>query len=84
MSVENIFSETDIDNDGIPDSTDLCMSEPETINGFEDTDGCPDVIPENESSKESESNNSLLQWTAVIASCITAAGGIAAAKYRKH
>jgi len=34
----------DTDNDGIDDSVDQCINEEETMNGFEDTDGCPDVI----------------------------------------
>lgn len=32
----------DSDLDGIPDSQDKCPLEKETINGFEDDDGCPD------------------------------------------
>lgn len=36
----------DSDNDGIIDSKDQCPQEAENKNGFEDTDGCPDVIPE--------------------------------------
>jgi subtilisin family serine protease len=35
----------DTDSDGIPDSEDSCVTEAETVNGFEDTDGCPDEIP---------------------------------------
>jgi outer membrane protein OmpA-like peptidoglycan-associated protein len=34
--------EADRDHDGIPDSLDACPDEPETYNGFEDEDGCPD------------------------------------------
>ncbi len=37
----------DGDGDGIPDERDQCLTEPETRNGFEDEDGCPDEIPEN-------------------------------------
>lgn len=33
----------DSDGDGIPDHLDKCPNEKETINGFEDEDGCPDV-----------------------------------------
>ena len=33
----------DRDNDGIADRQDKCVAEPETKNGFEDEDGCPDV-----------------------------------------
>lgn len=43
----------DRDGDGIPDSVDKCPDEPETFNGFQDDDGCPDrgqvVITESES-----------------------------------
>jgi len=33
----------DRDNDGIADRADKCPTEPETKNGFEDEDGCPDI-----------------------------------------
>jgi OmpA-OmpF porin, OOP family len=36
----------DRDHDGIPDHLDACPDQPETENGFEDEDGCPDEIPE--------------------------------------
>jgi outer membrane protein OmpA-like peptidoglycan-associated protein len=36
----------DTDKDGILDDKDKCVKEPETKNGFEDADGCPDTIPE--------------------------------------
>jgi OOP family OmpA-OmpF porin len=35
----------DKDKDGIPDGVDKCIDRPETDNGFEDEDGCPDEIP---------------------------------------
>src|SRR5690606_9202356 len=35
----------DSDNDGIDDLKDACPASPETINGYEDTDGCPDTAP---------------------------------------
>jgi outer membrane protein OmpA-like peptidoglycan-associated protein len=35
----------DADLDGIPDATDSCPTEPETVNLYKDTDGCPDDIP---------------------------------------
>ncbi|HMA91549.1 MAG TPA: OmpA family protein, partial [Polyangiaceae bacterium] len=38
--------EKDTDADGIVDAKDKCPKEAETQNGFEDSDGCPDVIPE--------------------------------------
>jgi len=36
----------DTDGDGIFDDKDKCPKEPETRNGFEDQDGCPDTVPE--------------------------------------
>ena len=35
----------DTDGDGIPDSIDKCPNEPETVNGYQDDDGCPDELP---------------------------------------
>jgi OOP family OmpA-OmpF porin len=35
----------DTDGDGILDDKDKCPKEPETKNGYEDDDGCPDTIP---------------------------------------
>ena len=35
----------DSDNDGILDRKDKCPNEPETANGFDDLDGCPDEVP---------------------------------------
>jgi outer membrane protein OmpA-like peptidoglycan-associated protein len=35
----------DRDGDGIADAKDKCPSEPETFNGFQDDDGCPDQVP---------------------------------------
>ncbi len=36
----------DQDGDSIPDADDKCVDQAETVNGFEDTDGCPDTIPD--------------------------------------
>ncbi len=36
----------DSDGDGIPDKLDKCPTQPETKNGYQDDDGCPDEIPE--------------------------------------
>ncbi len=36
----------DQDRDGIVDDRDECIDRPETDNGFEDEDGCPDELPE--------------------------------------
>ncbi|MBN2359161.1 MAG: OmpA family protein [Deltaproteobacteria bacterium] len=35
----------DTDQDGIPDNLDRCVNDPETINGIDDEDGCPDHGP---------------------------------------
>jgi len=35
----------DTDNDTISDTNDGCINQPETVNGYQDTDGCPDVLP---------------------------------------
>ena len=36
----------DTDGDGIPNRDDKCPDQPETRNGFQDLDGCPDELPE--------------------------------------
>ncbi|HTE53404.1 MAG TPA: OmpA family protein [Kofleriaceae bacterium] len=36
----------DKDGDGINDSGDRCPTEAETVNGVDDTDGCPDELPD--------------------------------------
>ena len=41
----NKFIPKDTDGDGISDSIDQCPTQPETVNGYQDTDGCPDVVP---------------------------------------
>ncbi|MFC7045611.1 thrombospondin type 3 repeat-containing protein [Halobacteriaceae archaeon GCM10025711] len=35
---------TDYDGDGVNDSSDACPTRAETTNGFQDGDGCPDVV----------------------------------------
>ena len=35
----------DSDGDGINDDSDSCPSQAETINGYQDSDGCPDTVP---------------------------------------
>ena len=35
----------DTDGDNILDDVDQCINEPETVNQFEDSDGCPDTVP---------------------------------------
>lgn len=42
--VEQTVTPSDYDGDTIPDSTDRCPTRPEEQNGFQDLDGCPDVI----------------------------------------
>jgi OmpA-OmpF porin, OOP family len=34
---------SDADGDGIPDEADKCPDQPETFNGYEDEDGCPEL-----------------------------------------
>ncbi|MCB9554577.1 MAG: OmpA family protein [Deltaproteobacteria bacterium] len=36
----------DSDGDGLTDDKDKCPQEPETKNGYEDEDGCPDTLPQ--------------------------------------
>ena len=40
-----VNSGKDSDKDGIPDSKDACPTQKETVNGYQDTDGCPDTVP---------------------------------------
>lgn len=35
----------DSDDDGVPNAVDECVKQPETQNGYEDEDGCPDEVP---------------------------------------
>jgi outer membrane protein OmpA-like peptidoglycan-associated protein len=37
--------DTDTDKDGVPDRLDKCPNEAETMNGYQDLDGCPDELP---------------------------------------
>lgn len=41
-------SDSDQDHDGIPDSRDACPPLPEDLDGFQDTDGCPDPDNDND------------------------------------
>ena len=43
--IQNVSAPKDTDKDGIPDSSDSCPTQAETVNGYQDTDGCPDVVP---------------------------------------
>jgi len=38
-------ADIDTDGDGIFDLSDACINQPETVNGFQDEDGCPDTVP---------------------------------------
>jgi outer membrane protein OmpA-like peptidoglycan-associated protein len=38
----------DQDGDGIVDKDDKCIDQAETVNTFEDTDGCPDTVPDSD------------------------------------
>jgi hypothetical protein len=46
--VDQVVSErqapADYDGDGINDSADRCPTRQESVNGFQDLDGCPDVV----------------------------------------
>lgn len=42
----------DSDFDGIQDSSDICPTQPETKNGYQDTDGCPDTKPKLDSDSD--------------------------------
>ena len=44
QTVTTRHAPVDYDGDGIDDSTDRCPTRPETTNGFQDSDGCPDVV----------------------------------------
>ncbi len=41
----DVLDPPDTDGDGILDPDDSCVDEPETVNGYQDSDGCPDVPP---------------------------------------
>jgi hypothetical protein len=43
-TVDGRQSPGDYDGDGIDDGADRCPTRPETENGFQDGDGCPDVV----------------------------------------
>jgi outer membrane protein OmpA-like peptidoglycan-associated protein len=46
----------DADNDGVTGEADLCPNEPETLNGFQDSDGCPDLVAAQAPATESDSD----------------------------
>ena len=43
--IQALLPSWDRDGDGVVDSRDKCPSAPETKNGFQDADGCPDQLP---------------------------------------
>ena len=45
MEIPPTTQGSDSDDDGILDDVDVCPNDKETVNGFEDSDGCPDVVP---------------------------------------
>ncbi|MGI0064242.1 MAG: thrombospondin type 3 repeat-containing protein, partial [Nitrosopumilaceae archaeon] len=51
------LSVNDTDKDGIPNDSDECPTQAETMNGFEDTDGCPDVVPVQDTDKDGIPND---------------------------
>lgn len=44
----SLFGKRDYDGDGVLDSDDLCPSNPEDYDGFQDEDGCPDFDNDND------------------------------------
>ncbi|MEM2159833.1 MAG: CFI-box-CTERM domain-containing protein [Candidatus Nitrosotenuis sp.] len=47
ISDKQVFStKIDVDEDGILNSSDSCVDEPEKYNNYLDTDGCPDDLPQ--------------------------------------
>jgi len=54
-------SATDRDGDGIVDANDRCPDAAETVNGFDDTDGCPDTMSSAKSEGCSDGTREALQ-----------------------
>jgi hypothetical protein len=44
QSVSERQAPVDYDGDGIDDSADKCPTRPESANGYQDSDGCPDIV----------------------------------------
>lgn len=44
QTVPTRLAPADYDEDGVSDATDRCPTRAETVNGFQDGDGCPDVV----------------------------------------
>ncbi len=45
-TMKNGCPDPDPDHDGIVGDKDKCPDQPETVNGYQDDDGCPDEVPE--------------------------------------
>ncbi len=45
-NMKNGCPDPDPDHDGIANDKDKCPDQPETMNGYQDDDGCPDELPE--------------------------------------
>ncbi len=48
MLTPEFYGCPDTDTDGVPDPSDKCPSDPEDTDGFQDTDGCPDLDNDND------------------------------------
>jgi hypothetical protein len=48
----------DTDSDGVIDSVDVCPLLPETVNGYNDSDGCPDSLPDTDGDGIIDANDS--------------------------
>lgn len=44
QQVQTRQAPADYDGDGVSDARDRCPTRPETENGFQDGDGCPDLV----------------------------------------
>lgn len=42
LGIDYTVNDRDVDRDGVADSRDQCMTQPEDRNGYQDSDGCPD------------------------------------------
>ena len=49
----------DSDSDGIPDASDSCPTQKETVNGYQDTDGCPDTVPDTNTNTDTDADGIL-------------------------
>src|SRR5690606_23025872 len=51
---------TDSDGDGLMDDVDRCPTEAETVNGYEEDDGCPDEVPDRDGDGMPDAANSCI------------------------